>query len=449
MIPGLRAMRAGAALLLAGALSAGAAHAAGDRVALVIGNAAYAEAPLANPGNDARAMGAALERLGFQVDVLVDADRERMQQAILAFAGALGPESTALFYYAGHGVQSRGRNYMIPIGAEIDSERALKFQAVEIGAVLEELEFANSRVNLVVLDACRNNPFERRFRGGSRGLAAIDAAKGTLIAYATAPGSVAADGDGANGLYTEELLRALAVPDLKAEEVFKQVRIGVSERTNGLQVPWESSSLTGEFVFNGSANPPAASAAATVPAPASPAAGQETLFWESIKDSEDPASYEAYLAEFPQGTFASLARLRVAKLRAGPAPARAAPAPASGGCADLSGTWDHDTDAIFCESTFHLSPLGENRYQFAERGCGNATGTATLSGHHLRIDWIVNPICKGHTDYDLDSQCLTGAGKVTFVDSMLLCVGERASRLERRVPGAGGDAASQPERADR
>jgi uncharacterized caspase-like protein len=189
----------------------------------------------------------------------------------------------------------------------VDNERELRFQALDVQTILEEMEFADNRMNIVILDACRNNPFERRIRGGSRGLAAIDAARGILIAYATAPGAVAADGDGDNGLYTAELLTALAVPNLKAEEVFKRVRVGVARRTNGAQVPWESSSLTGDFVFNqrGTAT------AATAPVLSS---GHEALFWETIKDSENSDDYRAYLQQFPQGTFASLAVIRLSAL---------------------------------------------------------------------------------------------------------------------------------------
>src|SRR5215468_5321128 len=147
---------------------------------------------------------------------------------------------------------------------------------------------AKNRVNVVILDACRNNPFERRLRGASRGLAAIDAVQGTLIAYATAPGAVAADGEGAHGLYTEELLQALRVPGLKIEEVFKRVRVAVATRSKGSQTPWESSSLTGDFIVNVTVN---------VAAPAVSAApvDREALFWTSIKDGHDPAAFEAYL----------------------------------------------------------------------------------------------------------------------------------------------------------
>jgi hypothetical protein len=194
--------------------------------------------------------------------------------------------------------------------------------AVDVDLLLEQMAEAKNRVNIVILDACRNNPFERRVRGASRGLAAIDAARGTLLAYATAPGSVAADGEGANGLYTEELLKALRLPGLKVEEVFKHVRVGVTNRSNGAQTPWESSSLTGDLVINVTVNvtlPAAAAPAAkapVAPAPTAPAAtaDREALFWTSIKDGDDPATFEAYLKQYPDGTFAPLAKRRLASL---------------------------------------------------------------------------------------------------------------------------------------
>ncbi|MCK5361344.1 MAG: caspase family protein, partial [Gammaproteobacteria bacterium] len=248
-------------------------------------------------------------KLGFQVITAETTARDAMQKSILEFASRLEGETTGLFYYAGHGIQSRGRNYLLPVDAEVSSERALRFEAVDVQAVLEEMEFAGNRINIVILDACRNNPFERRFRGGSRGLAAIDAARGILIAYATAPGAVAADGDGDNGLYTAELLAALQVPNLKVEEVFKRVRVAVTARTGGAQVPWESSSLTGDLVFNRQKS--AAQGASPAPARIS---NHEAIFWETIQDSDNPEDFRAYLRQYPQGTFASLALIRVSAM---------------------------------------------------------------------------------------------------------------------------------------
>ena len=225
------------------------------KIALLIGNSAYREAPpLRNPVNDVRAMARTLRELGFTVLAHENTNKRAMETAILEFGRRLADGGVGFFYYAGHGLQVRGRNYLVPVDAEIDSEAATRIAAVDVDLLLEQMAEARNRVNVVILDACRNNPFERRLRGASKGLAAVDAARGTLIAYATAPGSVAADGEGANGLYTEELLKALRVPGLKVEEVFKQVRVGVTSRSKGAQTPWESSSLTGDLVVNTTVN---------------------------------------------------------------------------------------------------------------------------------------------------------------------------------------------------
>ena len=299
--------------LLASTVAAGAQTAREEpRLALVIGNSAYRETPLRNPVNDARAMATTLKGLGFSVLVHENASKRTMETAILEFGRRLADGGVGFFYYAGHGLQVRGRNYLVPVDADIDSEAATRVAAVDVELLLEQMAEARNRVNVVILDACRNNPFERRLRGTSRGLAAVDAARGTLVAYATAPGSVAADGEGANGLYTEELLQALRVPGLKVEEVFKRVRVGVTERSRGAQTPWESSSLTGDLVINVAVN-------VTTPAPPpSSAPDRESLFWMTVKDSADPAAFEAYLKQYPDGTFVPLARRRLAELAARP-----------------------------------------------------------------------------------------------------------------------------------
>jgi caspase domain-containing protein len=287
------------------------------RLALVIGNSAYRESPLRNPVNDVRAMAQRLRELGFTVLAHENATKRTMEAAIIEFGRRLAEGGVGAFYYAGHGLQVRGRNYLVPVDAEIEDEASTRVAAVDVELLLEQMGEAKNRVNIVILDACRNNPFERRMRGGSRGLAAVDAARGTLVAYATAPGSVAADGDGKNGLYTEELLEALREPGLKVEEVFKRVRINVARRSKGAQTPWESSSLTGDLVVNVTVN------VTTAAVSASPAAApdREGLFWMSIKDGTDPAAFEAYLKQYPQGTFAALARQRLASVSQ-PAPAR-------------------------------------------------------------------------------------------------------------------------------
>jgi hypothetical protein len=219
------------------------------RLALVIGNGAYPTSPLRNPTNDARALAVALKTLGFEVTAHENLGQREMRRAILEFGTRLREGGVGLFYFAGHGVQVNGRNYLVPVDAAIASEAEVEVEALDVASVLARMDTARNRVNLVILDACRDNPFARSFRSTTRGLAAIDAPSGTLIAYATAPGRVARDGEGANGLYTGELLRALQAPGLRVEEVFKRVRQSVLERSAGDQVPWESSSLVGDFLF--------------------------------------------------------------------------------------------------------------------------------------------------------------------------------------------------------
>ncbi len=220
-----------------------------SRVALVIGNARYPDAPLRNPANDARAMAATLRERGFEVILRVDANKQQMESAVIEFGEKLSEGATGLFFFAGHGMQVQGRNFLVPTDAKLTTEQRVKVETLDVEVVLDQMQGARSKVNVVILDSCRNNPFERRFRSASGGLAQINAPEGTLIAYATAPGRVAADGDGANGLYTTELLKALRAPGLKVEDVFKQVRINVARASNGGQTPWEASSLIGDFYF--------------------------------------------------------------------------------------------------------------------------------------------------------------------------------------------------------
>lgn len=220
------------------------------RVALVIGNAAYPAGRLNNPLLDARAIASALRSVGFDVLAHEDVTYRGMRRAVAAFGEQMSGGEVALFYYAGHGLQVSGKNYLVPVDAEIKSENYVAAETVELDSVLARMHEAKTRVNIVILDACRDNPFARRFRSPSRGLAFMDAPAGTYVAYATAPGSVAEDGEpGKNGVYTSELLKVLHEPGLKLEDVFKRVRAGVLMRTNQRQNPWDASSLTGDFFF--------------------------------------------------------------------------------------------------------------------------------------------------------------------------------------------------------
>jgi uncharacterized caspase-like protein/cytochrome c-type biogenesis protein CcmH/NrfG len=278
------------------------------RIALVIGNGAYTSAPpLKNPPNDARDMAATLRALGFDVTSGINANQRDMKRLIREFGQKLKTGGSGLFYYAGHGVQSKGRNYLIPVEADIQSEVEAEDAAVDVGLVLGYMDDAQNGLNIVILDACRNNPFARSFRSASTGLAQVDAPTGTLIAYATAPGRVASDGTGQNGLYTSELLKQMRVPGLSATEMFMRVRAEVMKQTANKQVPWEASSLVGSFYFSASKNNGTNSTASE--SKADPSAF-ELSYWETIKNSSDPEDFKAYLARYPNGQFAELARRR-------------------------------------------------------------------------------------------------------------------------------------------
>ena len=219
------------------------------RVALVIGNGDYKSNPLKNPVNDARAMGRTLSTLGFEVIKGEDLTKSEMQEAIINFAQKLRGSGVGLFYYAGHGVQVNGSNYLIPIGARIPSQAFVEVSALSLDWVNAAITDARNRLNIIVLDACRDNPLPKSVRSGGKGLAATPAPKGTIIAYATAPGSTAADGSGSNGLYTSQLLKYIQTPGLPVERVFKRVRQNVNRLSGGKQIPWEHSSIMGDFYF--------------------------------------------------------------------------------------------------------------------------------------------------------------------------------------------------------
>jgi uncharacterized caspase-like protein len=296
-------------------LCSDAAFAASQRLALVIGNNAYTDGVLKNPINDARVMASTLRDLDFDVNVLENADRITMQRAIVDFGRKLRDGTVGLFYFAGHGMQVRGSNYLIPVKASIESEDEVEVESVDVAYVLARMATAKNQFNIVILDACRNNPFQRSFRSVSNGLAAISAPTGTMIAYATAPGSVANDGDAVNGIYTSELVAAIRKPGLSMEEAFKQARARVIQRTQGKQTPWESSSVVGEFFFK--QMPSKQVASLTPAAPAAPVANDnaaEIAFWNTIKDSQDARDFQAYIENYPNGVFNKLARIRISNL---------------------------------------------------------------------------------------------------------------------------------------
>jgi TPR repeat protein len=312
-----------------------------QRIALVIGNSDYSKAPLKNPVNDANDVAAALGRLGFQVTLRTNVNRVQMRTAVRDFGLALRRGGVGLFFYAGHGVESKGKNFLIPLGANLGSEFELEDEALDANSVLRAMEEAGNPTNIMIMDACRDNPFARSWRSASRGLAQMNAPSGSFIAFATAPGSVAADGDGRNSPFTKNLLASLSQPDLDIDRVFTRVTAAVARDTARQQVPWKSSSLTGAFSFSGDLSVAALSPAPTpAPAPAPVAAVDPTVndrvFWESVKDSRNPEELRAYLAQFPRGLFAPLASTRLRSLQASEAASVAAVRPPPDPAASLS-----------------------------------------------------------------------------------------------------------------
>jgi len=247
---GLLPLRALAQVPAAAAGTALGAALGAPRRALVIGNDRYRDSPLKNPVNDARAITAELEAADFSVSVSYDATLAEMQKRIDAFGEELArSKAVGLFYFAGHGIQLSWRNYLLPVDTVVNTRDEVQYKAVDLARLLEGIGKAGNPANIVILDACRNNPFGRDFRIEQKGLSQVDAPVGTLLAYATAPGNVAIDGEGDNGLYTSHLLREIRVPDAKVEDIFKRVRLGVRRESKGLQVPWESTSLEDDFYF--------------------------------------------------------------------------------------------------------------------------------------------------------------------------------------------------------
>jgi hypothetical protein len=288
-------------VMLISAAGFGMSAVAADRVALVIGNADYPAAPLQNPINDARAMAEKLTSVGFDVIKVENATLAQMNRAIVKLTDRLTNEGAVVFYFAGHGMQLRGKNFLLPVDAVTTSEASVRNTAYDFDQLMDSLG-ESRRTNVIILDACRNNPYSNA-RGGSRGLAQANAPYGTLISYATSPGLTAADGEGENGLFTSALLRHLGQP-ATIEEVFKKVRVDVATTSKGEQVPWESSSLVGSFSFvEREADPDVPGAAAF-----------ELEYWRSIQGSKNRADYESYLARFPDGQFVDIARNRLAAL---------------------------------------------------------------------------------------------------------------------------------------
>jgi hypothetical protein len=296
----------------------------GKRVALVIGNGKYQHAglpELANPTHDAEDIAKALRGFGFEVIERKNQSMEEMDSAITEFGRKIANSEAALFYFAGHGLQVKGQNYLIPVDANIESEAQVPFKSINVNQLLEEMDNAKSQANIVMLDACRNNPISGKFRSGAtRGLAAPSSQpKGTVIVYATDPGNTAADGDGRNGLFTAGLLTAFKGSDLSLHGVLTLASAEVEHGSKNTQSPYVNGPMTLQenfyFLPNATINiqvtePKGTNAESKLPDKVDPAS-IELSFWDSIKGSHNPADFEEYLKQYPIGRFAGLAHNRL------------------------------------------------------------------------------------------------------------------------------------------
>ncbi len=306
------------------ALALPAAFASADptRLALVIGNSAYQDSPLINPANDAKAMSGLFTDAGFTVASHLDARREEMIGAIQRF-GALAkqPETKlVVFYYAGHGAQLDWRNYLMPVDAVVQKQEDMKSRCVDLNLLLGQLSAMKDKTFVIILDACRNNPFGSDYKPDQKGLSQFDAPVGTLLAYATSPGNVAADGTGANGLYTENLVRELGRRGTRIEDALKRVRLHVRLTSGGEQIPWETTSLEGDvFIFPESVKKLSEAEQIKL-------AEADITEWSRIKSSSKVDDWKNYLLNFPNGRFAEIAQTRLNSLLTEQKPAASAPA---------------------------------------------------------------------------------------------------------------------------
>ncbi len=380
------------------------------RVALVIGNADYAVSPLRNPVNDAQAMAKKLTEVGFEVLSGYNLTQNEMKRLIQDFGRKIKGGGVGLFYFAGHGVQANGRNYLIPIGAEINEEAEIEFQSVDVGFVLAQMQRGRDAVNIVILDACRNNPFARSFRSETRGLALMDAPSETLIAYATAPGKVAKDGGKlGNGLYTSELLKQMSVRGLKIEDAFKRVRAEVEAKSGGLQTPWEHSSLKGDFFFQ--------------PGEAAPVKiSPDQALWEVIAGSDNPQDFEDYLKKHcPQGVGCDAAEAKLRLLKR--SPQRPGDGDGSEASRSSSGSWvttanrtikagadvDWTETLVNVEVGQQVEISASGMVNLGSLGYSGPEGIDQRDGRRPKLD------------------CKTGAVIARFADGSLACVERRAT----------------------
>lgn len=404
-----------AAVLVPPALAWG--HACGlaagaGRIALVIGNQAYPQVPLANPVNDAQAMGALLGQAGFDVSLVLNTGQAAMRAALDRFAQSVRHPGTqqALFYYAGHGAQVDWKNYLVPVDVPIRSTADLRERCADLTQLLGSLAAIQGKTFIFILDACREDPFGTAFRTELPGLSQLDAPVGSLLAYATAPGHVAADGSGEHGLYTGHLLAELSVRGARIEDALKRVRLNVRLASQGAQIPWESTSLETDIVI--------------FPAPGGQrsAAELETQFeeelavWQRIQASRDAADWIAYLRRFPNGRFSEIAQIRLGRLLPpgglpSPADGKRAPDtafepntnPYSAGTYPLQRRYTVGDEAAYRESDL-LTGVVQRRFRMRVTRVDVDADRVELNGGRILLDSMGNPVSNARSRFDIPVQ---------------------------------------------
>ena len=289
-----------------------------SRVALVIGNGTYKTSPLKNPVNDAKDMATKLRGLGFVVIERSNLGIRQIGSTLREFRSKLAPGGVALVFYAGHGLQIKGENYLPAVDADIASEEDVPTQSIAMKQIMDVLADANTRLNLVFLDACRNNPYARSFRSAGDGLSRVAAPSGTLISYATRPGSVAADGDGRNGLYTGALLQQMSNTGQQIEQALKRVVTNVKAGSKNLQEPWMEGSIEGDFCFGECELSTQAPGATSSPPPAIRVRSTDEIeqeLWDSIRINASKESIQEFIRQYPSGRFVGQARVMLAGLQ--------------------------------------------------------------------------------------------------------------------------------------
>lgn len=285
-----------------------------NRVALVVGNSAYKTAPLRNPTNDAKDMATKLKGLGFTVIERSNLSVKQIGSTLREFRAKLTPGSVALVFYAGHGVQIKGENYLPAVDADIAGEEDVPTQSLAMRQIMDVLADAKTRLNLVFLDACRNNPYARSFRSAGDGLSRVNAPSGTLISFATRPGSVASDGQGRNGLYTSALLEQMSNQSQPIEQVLKRVVSQVKAGSNSQQEPWMEGSIEGDFCFGTCGMQQVQKNQLNENSNFLSILQSEEKFWEDVKLAGNKEAFEAYVKLYQKGRFIHLAKASILKI---------------------------------------------------------------------------------------------------------------------------------------